>query len=98
MVAETVVDRIPYCETRREEYTVNQRVCHRVAKQVPYTVTRCVPRCVERQETYEQCFYVPETVCTNGCGTAGGCTAAPDAGNPQPEAAPATEEKPAPRA
>ena len=86
-------EQVPYCETRREQYVVNQRVSHRVAKQVPYTVTRCVPKCVERQVAFEQCYYVPQTVCpttacatgcaTGGCAT-GNCNTASDAANPQP--------------
>jgi len=68
---------------------VNQRTCRRVAREVPYTVTRCVPRCVERQVAFEQCYYVPETVCpTTACATGGcvggGCSVAPDASSPQP--------------
>jgi hypothetical protein len=100
MVSETVTQRIPYCETRREEYVVNQRVAHCVAKQVPYTVTRCVPRCVERQVAFEQCYLVPQTVCSNGCangdcGPNGNCNVAPDAANPQP--VPQKTEKISPR-
>ena len=60
---------------------------HCVARQVPYTVTRCVPRCVERQIAFEQCYYVPQTVCpTNGC-LDGGCAPATTApGTPVPGA------------
>jgi hypothetical protein len=82
MVTETVTQRVPYCETHREEYTVNRRVAHCVAKQVPYTLTRCVPRCVEKQIPYEQCYYVPQTVCSNGCAT--GCDAPTRATSPAP--------------
>src|SRR5207302_10511235 len=96
-----------------EEYVVNQRGARCVARQVPYTVTRCVPRCVERQVAYEQCYYVPETVCTNGCVGGGNCNVAPDASNPQAvpydagkpiqpnqerEGEPSSEPKPAPAA
>src|SRR5262249_7688379 len=86
MVTDVVTDRIPYCETRREEVVTTQRVCRRVARQVPYTVTRCVPRCVERQVAFEQCYYVPETVCPTTCSNCanGDCQVAPDAANPQP--------------
>jgi hypothetical protein len=88
MVTETVVQHVPYCETHQEQYVVNQRVARCVARQVPYTVTQCVPRCVERQVAFEQCYLVPQTVCSSvcssGCADGGNCSVAPDAANPQP--------------
>jgi hypothetical protein len=86
MVTENVVQRIPYCETRQEEYVVNQRVARCVARQVPYMVNRCVPRCVERQVAYEQCYLIPQTVCSAPCNDAcatGGCAVTPGGADQQ---------------